>query len=610
MQCRSSEAIISEDYIDYITDYAVEDGTLAGLDYCTLEVNEQFRINYVNRSQVPPMRVSNYSYYGIPKLYGLLQQQFNTLNLSDTAIYQVQQPPLSLTGKNVLIGFVDTGIRYTEPVFQDEFGNTRIEAIWDQSLEVPGKAPEGFFYGSEFTREEINEALAAGRNSSGTMENAAGPGNTGEAGNEAGGTGTAGQINRVRASRAARKVVPSWDEDGHGTIMASVAAGSNLGESIFIGAAPDADILVVKLKGAKKYLRDYYLINESAAAFQENDIMLACRYLLQYARIFERPLVIVLGIGTNLGDHAGNSPLGQYLSNLNRRRNVAVIVAAGNEGNASHHYLGNLNRTGEEGLTEQEAYENVEIRVGEGEKGFICELWGSSPDVFEVGIVSPGGERIPRISFNYQEGLSFNFVYERTKIDIDIVLVEEFSSQELIFMRFTDPTPGVWTITVYPQGPLNNGIFHVWLPLRQFVTGLTYFLSPNPDTTITEPGMAPEVFTVGAYNSETGAFAFFSGRGNNRMGYPKPALTAPGINVYTPIGASTGTSIAACYVAGAVADFMQWAVIEGNAPLITGVGIRGYFILGAAREQEVRYPNREWGYGKLNLQGVFNELRR
>lgn len=571
MQCKSSDAIISEDYTDYITDYVVEDSSLGDLDYCTLEVNDQYRINYVNRSQLPNVRVSGYYYYGIPKLYGLLQPRFNTLNLSETAIYQVQQPPLSLTGRQVLIGFVDTGIRFTDAAFKDEFGNTRIEAIWDQSLEIPGKAPEGLFYGSEFTREEINAALA---------------------------------------SDNPRQAVPSWDTDGHGTIMASIAAGTDQGESTFIGAAPDADILVVKLKEAKEYLRDYYLINENAAAYQENDIMLACKYLMQYARVFERPLVIVLGIGTNLGDHAGNSPLGRYLGDLNRRRNVAVVVAAGNEGNSSHHYLGNLNRTDEEIYAGKAAYENVEIRVGEGERGFVCELWGSSPDVFEIGIISPGGERIPRISFNYQEGLSFNFVYEQTKIDIDIVLVEEFSSQELIFMRFTDPTPGVWTIVVYPQGMLYNGIFHIWLPMRQFLSGETYFLSPNPYTTITEPGMAQDVFTVGAYNSETGAFAFFSGRGNNRMGYPKPALVAPGINVYTPIGTSTGTSIAASYVAGAVANFLQWAVIEGNAPLISGVGIRGYFIQGAAREQELRYPNREWGYGKLNLQGVFNELRR
>ena len=573
MQCINSEAIISNEYIDYITDYVVADNRLNGdaLDYCFLPVNEQFRINYVNRSQLPGISVSSYYYYGIPKLYGLSQQEFNTLNLTETEIYQVQQPPLELTGRQVLIGFVDTGIRYTEDVFQDEFGESRIVAIWDQSLEIPERAPEGFFYGSEFLRADINEALATDN---------------------------------------PRDVVPSWDENGHGSRMAAVAAGTNLGENTFIGAAPDADILVVKLKQAKEYLRDYYLINEEASAFQENDIMLACRYLLQYARVFERPLVIVLGVGTNLGDHAGNSPLGKYLSDLNRQRNVAVVVAGGNEGNTSHHHLGNLRRRDEEMLEEQPAIENVEIRVGAGERGFVCELWGSSPDVFEIGIVSPGGERIPRISFNYQEGLSYNFVYERTRIDIDIVLVEEFSSQELIFMRFQDPTPGVWTIVVYPQGVLNNGVFHVWLPIQQFLSAETYFLTPNPYTTITEPGMAQEVFTVGAYNSESGAFAFFSGRGNNRVGYPKPALVAPGINVYTPFGVSTGSSVASAFVAGAVADFMQWAVIEENAPLISGVGIRGYFVQGAERDPEVRYPNREWGYGRLNLNGVFIGLRR
>lgn len=573
MLCTNSNAIISNDYFDYITDYVVEEEELSeqALDYCSVTINERFRVNYVNRRQLPDIRVTGYYYYGIPKLYALMQDRFNTLNLTETAIYQVQRPPLQLTGKQVLIGFVDTGIRYTEDVFRDEFGNTRIEAIWDQSLEIEGRAPEGLFYGSEFSREDINRALA---------------------------------------SANPRDMVPSWDENGHGSRIAAVAAGTNLGENVFIGAAPDADILVVKLKQAKEYLREFYLINDEAEAFQENDIMLACKYLLQYARVFKRPLVIVLGVGTSQGDHAGNSPLGRYLNDLNKQRNVAVVVAAGNEGNASHHYLGNLNQSVNETTWEQMAYDNVEIRVGEGEKGFVCELWGSNPDVFEIGIVSPGGERIPRISFNYQEGLSYRFVYERTKIDIDIVLVEEFSSQELIFMRFQDPTPGVWTITVYHQGSLNSGVFHMWLPVQPFLSSMTYFLSPNPYTTITEPGMAQDVFNVGAYNSESGAFAFFSGRGNNRMGYPKPALVAPGIHVYTPFGASTGTSISAAFVAGAVADFMQWAVIEENAPRISGLGIRGYFVLGAERNPEIRYPNREWGYGKLNLEGVFNELRR
>ncbi len=577
MPCNGSYTITSNDYLDYITDYPIGEGTAFGgtLDFCSIPVNEQFRVNYVNRSQLPELRVSEYYYYSIPKLYGLVETPgnslsgFNTLNLTESNIYQVQQSPLQLTGKGVLIGFVDTGIRYTDPVFQDEFGNSRILSIWDQSLEITGKAPEGFFYGSEFSQADINAALEAGR-----------------------------------------QLVPTWDENGHGSRMAAIAAGSNLGESTFIGAAPDAELVVVKLKQAKQYLRDYYLIRADAEVYQENDIMLACKYLLQFAQVFERPLVIVLGLGTNYGDHAGNSPLGKYLSDINSMRNVAVVVAGGNEGNAGHHYLGNLAQSMEEMPGKGEASVNMEIRVGEGERGFVCELWGSTPDVFEIGITTPSGERIPRISFNYQEGLSFDFVYEETGIDIDIVLVEEFSSQELIFIRFVNPTPGVWTVTVYHQGVLNSGIFHAWLPLPQFMTGRTYFLTPNPYTTITEPGMAQDVFTVGSYSPDSGAFAFFSGRGNNRLGYPKPALAAPGIDIYTPFGTGSGSSISAAFTAGAMADFFEWAVIRGNVPLISGLGIRGYFIQGAAREPEVTYPNREWGYGKLDLNGVFVQLRR
>lgn len=590
MQCRVSDKIVSNDYLDYITDYALDDVALNldVQDFCYLPVSDRYRVNYIKRDGLPALRVADYYYYSIPKLYGLQELPmrelesrptgFNTLNLVDTGIYQTQQPPLALTGNGVLIGIIDTGIRYTEDVFKDAFGNTRIEAIWDQTIDNPERAPDGFFYGSEYLREDINAALA---------------------------------------SATPREVVPSWDENGHGTIMASIAAGSNLGENTFIGAAPDATLCIVKLKQAKQYLRDYYLVNENADAFQENDIMLACKYLLQYARTFQRPLVILLGVGTNMGDHAGSSPLGGYLSRINSERNVAVVVAGGNEGNANHHYLGNLSQAGDSdfggasaNLSGQEVYENVEIRVGEGEKGFVCELWGLGADVFEVGITSPGGERIPRISFNYQEGLSYDFVYEDTRIDIDIVLVEELSSQELIFMRFIDPTPGVWTISVYNQGEVRNGVFHMWLPIAQFLSANTYFLSPNPYTTITEPAMAAGLFTVGAYDVTSGAFAFYSGRGNNRVGFPKPDLLAPGVMIYTILGVSSGTSIAASYVAGAVAQFLEWAVVERNAVLVSGTGIRGYFVLGARRDLDLPYPNRELGYGKLDLQGVFNELRR
>ena len=70
-----------------------------------------------------------------------------------------------------------------------------------------------------------------------------------------------------------------------------------------------ADLAIVKLKPAKKYLRDYYLISEDTPAFQENDIMMGIKYLRVIADRFRRPLVTLLGLGTNYGSHTGYLPL-------------------------------------------------------------------------------------------------------------------------------------------------------------------------------------------------------------------------------------------------------------------------------------------------------------
>ena len=60
-------------------------------------------------------------------------------------------------------------------------------------------------------------------------------------------------INEALTSTNPLSVVPSIDEIGHGSIMAGVAAGSKLNNGDFIGAAPDSNIAVVKLKEAKPY---------------------------------------------------------------------------------------------------------------------------------------------------------------------------------------------------------------------------------------------------------------------------------------------------------------------------------------------------------------------
>ena len=107
------------------------------------------------------------------------------------------------------------------------------------------------------------------------------------------------------------------------------------GGSTYIGAAPEANIVVVKLKECKPYLREYYFVPEDVPAYEESDIMLGISYVNRFAREFRRPVIICLGIGTNMGDHAGNSILGRYLDRVAQLRSRVMVVCGGNEGQST-----------------------------------------------------------------------------------------------------------------------------------------------------------------------------------------------------------------------------------------------------------------------------------
>ncbi|MDE5697616.1 MAG: S8 family peptidase, partial [Lachnospiraceae bacterium] len=429
MTCR--ERILSNDYADILGDVILSENfePYLPLDYCFHRITQDMGVLYIERSSTENYRMGQRAYSLTPKCYGLMaygeetvlraaqNRNLNTLSLVESGILSVQGEPLNLTGKNVTIGFIDTGIRYQEPVFRDFAGRSRIVGIWDQTIQT-GTPPEGFEYGSEYTNEMINEALS---------------------------------------SENPLSVVPSTDANGHGSVMASLAAGSSIENGAFIGAAPDCQIAVVKLKEAKQYLKDYYKIPPGVPCYSEADIMLAIQYLQKYAVLLTRPLVICLGIGTSLGDHTGGGMLGNYLSYISMQKSRVSVAAGGNEGNSAHHFFGQI--------SEREAYQDVELRVGEGENGFIMELWGDAPYFYNAVIRTPGGETArwnnPR-SYIPQE---FTFVYERTRIVIEYQLVESLSGAEVIRCRFSTPTPGGWSIRVHSEGSTTGGQFDIGLPV-------------------------------------------------------------------------------------------------------------------------------------------------
>ncbi len=564
MDCK--EKIYSNNIYDYITDFPIGSIGNYNPNFCYTDVGNLYNILYVDKRGIPNLDAAFFEYQSIPKLYGLMQTgSFDPTSLIASGITRIQRPPLSLTGRGVIICIIDTGIDYRNPVFLDESGNSRILAIWDQTVQL-GTPPEGFQYGAEYTREDINRALRA---------------------------------------EDPFQIVPSRDENGHGTALAAVAAGSRVGGARpYTGAAPEADLVIVKLKECKQYLREFYLLPDDVPAYQENDIMLAVKYADSFVELFRRPVVICLGLGTNAGDHAGGSALSRYLDFVAIRRSRAVVICGGNEGNAAHHYRGVLERRS----GNLQSTQDVEVRVGEGSRGFFLEMWGNLPDIFDVLIRSPGGESVPIARLSSGQIATYGFVYERSRVTIKTTLVEPSSGEQLILFRVEGPTEGIWTFRVSSVGEVHNGEFNMWLPITQFLNADVEFLSPSPYITLTEPAMAPDVIAVSTYNARNNSFYIDSGRGFGRTGRIRPDFAAPGVDIPTPAGEQTGSSLAAAMTAGAVAQFLQWAVVEKHNQYAESREIKSYLIRGAARDSDTTYPNREWGYGRLDMEGIFETI--
>lgn len=588
------EKIISDDYYDVLSDFTRPENLPAEVrDYVYQRIDQNLGVTYINKEELERIGFRDFTYRSIPKIYGLSDAEpaggsgFDPTPLLQSGVLQTQREPLNLTGKGVVIGFLDTGVRYDEAVFQRPDGSTRILGIWDQNNN-DGAPPAGLLYGTEYTREDIDAALLSG-------------------------DGENRQTSRLLSGdgenrqEGAPERMPrfGYDENGHGTALSAVAAGS-ASQSLtgFVGAAPDADIVVVKLRQAKPFLREYYQIPETVPAYSESDLLTALKYLENYAVSLVRPLVICVGLVTNLGDHAGHSILSGYLNTIATRRSRAVAVCGGDEGNSAHHYEGYAT----EGLVE--TTDLAEIRVEEGVRGFVAELWGTVPTSLSVSIRSPGGENTERVDFKVRESRDFSFVFEETKIRIEHVPVEEGSGDELIFFRFTAPTPGVWTIriTIRGEAPFDKPAFHMWLPIRNFLEREVSFLRPAPYVTLTEPSNTREVITTSYYRSENGSFYGQSGRGFSRQTQRKPDLCTPGVEVDTPLGRRTGSGMAVAILAGICAQFMQWAVVEDNRRWVESRELKNYLIRGAVRREGEIYPSREWGYGTVDIEKTFEVI--
>ncbi len=555
---------MDENYADFIFNYSASVSYLEYLQqfYTTNVINDTYAIIYTPLIEAAQMPINSYGYGSIPKYYVPL----DTDSMNASGITRLQNHPyIPLRGNGIAVAIIDSGIDYTNEVFRNNDGTSRIAYLWDQTI-VSENTPPELDYGTEYTKADIDNALQ---------------------------------------SESPFDIVPSQDTSGHGTFTAGIVAGGENVSERFIGAAPNATLIVVKLKPAKKYIYDHFFLPNDVLVYQEDDIMTALSYVKNCARrLGEIPLSICIPLGTNLGAHLGTSPLGNYVNALNRQSQIVVSVAGGNEGNARHHFSSSIESS--------VGSEEVELKIGEQEHGFTMEIWGDSPATQGVTIQSPSGEMQPLFLVPPYSEQTLRFVFLNTIIFVNFVLIENQSGSQLIMLRFSNPAPGIWKFIMQNRNS-HKITFHMWLPITPLISADTYFLRSSPYTTITSPGNADNVITAVAYDYRDDSIYLNSSRGFSPDNTIVPTLAAPGVDIIGPLPGNrfttrSGTSVAAAHVCGAAALLLEWAIINDNVPLINGTGVKNYLIRGTRRPRNMEYPNPEWGYGILDLYNVLETL--
>ena len=470
----------------------------------------------------------------------------------------VQNPPFSLFGSGVLVAIIDSGIDYTNPDFRNDDGTTRIRNLWDQT--IMGNPPEGYLIGTEFTREQIDEAI------------------------------------KQPTVPMRMQIVPSVDVSGHGTSVAGIAAGNGRGSRgrIYRGVATQSELLVVKLG------------NPREEGFpRTTELMQAIDYVVRKALFYKQPVAINISFGNTYGSHDGTSLLERFIEDIANIWKSVICIGTGNEGRSAGHKAG-IVRENEETV--------IQLAVQEQEPALNLQIWKAYYDIMDISFVSPSGERIGPI----QEVLGTQrFSVGNTELLLYYGEPSPYSTAQEIYVDFLPKevyiNSGIWEI-VLTSRKIISGNYAMWLPSENVLNPGTAFLFPTETGTLTIPSTASRTIGVGAYDALTFSYADFSGRGQRGTGrLSKPDIVAPGVNVTAPTTSGTyasfsGTSFATPFVTGGAALMMEWGIIKENDPYLYGEKVKAYMQRGARPLPGfTEYPNPQVGYGALCLRDSLPE---
>lgn len=544
--------------IDYFDGFEEELSQLGNI-FKFYKIADNFGILYINKNRIEELG----QIYGLENIFRIQRYvkmaQLTTISRDTTSGYVALEeiganffknnPNINIDGRGVIIGISNSGIDYLHPDFIYPDGTSKILYLWDQTIE--GNPPEGFNIGTEYTREDINKAIAENNPNL------------------------------------------SIDEEGIGTALSGICAGlGNLNDQ-YKGVAEGSDLVIVKVKKIDGF-------------YNSATLLAATKYIYSKGIKEEKPVVQNVNLGSNNSIVRGTDLL---VDSLFYEYGICEVIAAGNEGRGNEHATGNIEFIGDA--------KDVLLEITQEEKELEIDIWINKPDKANIVVISPSGEESKASlvsNFSFVKGL---FNIENTYYNIWTTYPFAYSGQQQTVIRLVDAKPGIWTIRLIGEY-ITNGTYHVYLPIKNFLNEGTKFSDSNPEYTITYPATYRDTISVGTYNSIENSLWPDSSRGpivgaTGRL--EKPDIIAPGVNIIAPYlgnryATVTGSGVASAFVTGAVALMMQYTLVDRNYKDKAVVQkIRTYIRAGATRNNQIEYPNVRYGYGVLDIRGMFDQLK-
>lgn len=478
-----------------------------------------------------------------------------TVTTASGVDYIYNNPYISVKGEGVVIAIIDSGIDYLHPDFINEDNTSKIISIWDQENNK-NTPPEGMIFGSEITREEINQAI----------------------------------INHDASL--------SVDNIGTGTIAAGIAAGKGILNNSYKGIAVNSELVVVKLREYK----DTY--ERGKINYLNTDFLAAIKYINDVIKK-ERKLLI---INLTIGDKSQSIILTNLLETFPFLSSTGVVLVsgAGNEGNTDIHYEGQFQ--------DNQTYQDVIVEVAN-QKMLDISLTANGPGKIGVTVISPSGEMSSQVMYSPDNPTyRGKFNLENSSYEIRLIYPWILSGNELLRIRIDDIKPGIWTLRLFPE-ILTTGEYDIYLPNENLIPIDTRFLDSNSYSTITLYATTDNIITIGAYNNKTSSMWIGSSKGPVKGKGIKPDIVAPGVDIISPFinqsyTTSTGTGVSSSLTCGALSLIMEYVSQQGNyarKELFTQV-LKTYLMRGATKQDIYTYPNYSQGYGILNLRSTIEAI--